>query len=164
MADISTQIFHPNARSLFYIWNRRGLLLGQKKEGFAKGLWLGPGGTVEVGESPLATAMRESYEEVGIVPRQPHHVANLQFTFANYPRMYAYIFTARSFKGLPIATEEMGRPKWFPLSKIPYELMWEDDRHWLPHVLAGKFVIGKFTFNNQDQIIHHHIRTFRLSK
>jgi len=38
------------------------------------------------------------------------------------------------------------RPEWFPLDAIPYDKMWIDDKHWLPHVLEGKYVEGKFVF------------------
>jgi 8-oxo-dGTP diphosphatase len=27
--------------------------------------------------------------------------------------------------------------------------MWEDDRHWLPQVLAGQTLIGKFSFEGE---------------
>jgi len=30
------------------------------------------------------------------------------------------------------------RPEWFALGSIPYDDMWESDRHWLPEVIVGK--------------------------
>lgn len=53
--NISTRIFHPNARSLCYICHKNKVLLGLKKEGFGKNLWNGPGGTQDPNESPLQT-------------------------------------------------------------------------------------------------------------
>jgi hypothetical protein len=38
------------------------------------------------------------------------------------------------------------RPEWFDYSKIPYQQMWSDDEHWLPHVLDGKFFLGEYHF------------------
>jgi hypothetical protein len=42
-------------------------------------------------------------------------------------------------------TEEM-QPKWFDLSKIPYESMWEDDAIWLRNVIADEEVEYEFIF------------------
>ena len=37
---------------------------------------------------------------------------------------------------------------------IPYEKMWEDDRHWLPPVLSGKKIMGYFIFNDEKMLSH----------
>lgn len=155
--NISTRIFHPNARSLCYIYRKGRVLLGLKKEGFGKNLWNGPGGTQGSGESPVRTAIRETQEEVGVTPLNLHHAANLVFTFANYPEMYMYAFIAADFWGTPRETAEM-RPGWFDIGDIPFHSMWPDDPHWLPHSLAGKFVSGRFFFDKKDQLIKHKVK------
>jgi 8-oxo-dGTP diphosphatase len=30
--------------------------------------------------------------------------------------------------------------------------MWEDDKHWLPQVLAGQTLIGKFSFEGERML------------
>jgi len=39
---------------------------------------------------------------------------------------------------------------WTPVDEIPYEEMWEDDIYWLPQVLSGKGVDGRFVFQGED--------------
>jgi len=39
------------------------------------------------------------------------------------------------------------RPQWHSTSQLPFESMWADDKHWLPHLLAGEKIVGDFEFN-----------------
>ncbi|MEA3273570.1 MAG: hypothetical protein U9Q72_03200 [Patescibacteria group bacterium] len=44
------------------------------------------------------------------------------------------------------------QPKWFSIKDIPFDQMWDDDKYWLPHVLAGKKLKGKFIFGKEDKV------------
>jgi 8-oxo-dGTP diphosphatase len=61
------------------------------------------------------------------------------------------VFLASEFVGEPTETPEAA-PFWAPLDRIPYDRMWEDDRHWLPQVLAGQTLIGKFSFEGERML------------
>ncbi len=125
------------------------ILLGLKKAGFAVGKWNGFGGKLEPGESPVDAAARELYEEVSIrvdkFDLAP--AANLDFVFPNSPEwdQVVHVFVATLWKGEPVESVEM-LPRWFKTAELPWEQMWQDDRHWLPLVLAGKRVRGRFVF------------------
>jgi 8-oxo-dGTP diphosphatase len=54
--------------------------------------------------------------------------------------------------GTPVESEEMA-PSWFHVDEIPYEEMWDDDRHWLPHVLAGKRIQATFTYRADNETV-----------
>ena len=41
--------------------------------------------------------------------------------------------------------------KWFSLGEIPYHKMWDTDQHWLPHIIKGKRIKGKFYFNEDTE-------------
>jgi hypothetical protein len=49
------------------------------------------------------------------------------------------------------------RPQWYEFKDIPYGSMWPDDRFWLPKVLAGKCVKGRFAFGPGDTILEQHL-------
>ena len=39
------------------------------------------------------------------------------------------------------------------MDKIPFDRMWDDDKHWLPEVLKGRKVRGKFSFKEDNSTI-----------
>ena len=129
------------------------------------GLWNGPGGKVEVGEGVEQAAIREAREEVGISPVALQKVAILDFHFPEVPSekdwsQRAHVYLVSEWHGRVVETDEMA-PKWFPLDKIPYDRMWEDDRHWLPAVLEAKFVTGDFLFGSDERLKDYEIKIHR---
>jgi hypothetical protein len=70
------------------------------------------------------------------------------------------IFVATKWKGKPIETEEE-KPKWWPINKLPFYNMWEDDTHWLPGVLSGLQLRGTFIFDKNWKIESFKINTIK---
>lgn len=135
------------------------VLLAMKKRGFGMGKWNGAGGKfdLEKGDKDiLDAAIRETKEEIGVELKNPEKVGVFRFTFANKEEWNqdVTVFTAKEWLGDPVESEEMA-PKWFPVSEIPYESMWPDDMHWLPHVLQGKKVKAEFMFGEDDKILNY---------
>lgn len=163
-ASFSTRIFHPNWHTLVYFQRGDQILLGKKKRGLGVGRYNGFGGKPIGKEIPTQAAIRETKEEVGMTPCELTHVANLRFrskTYGPLKDLYVYVFTSSRFENEPSETDEM-IPQWFEQDKIPYDLMWPDDPHWLPQVLGGKFVIGIFQFNRNEQLIRHKVDAFPM--
>ena len=50
------------------------------------------------------------------------------------------------------------RPEWFDVKNLPFEQMWSDDRYWLPLVLSGKKIIGRFVFKKDGSIEDYEIK------
>jgi 8-oxo-dGTP diphosphatase len=75
-------------------------------------------------------------------------VAELWFQMSDYPSILCHVFIGSEFLGTPTETDE-AVPLWAPLDAIPYDRMWEDDIHWLPLVLDGKSLLGKFVFEGE---------------
>jgi len=131
------------------------ILLGMKKIGFGKGRWNGFGGKVEQGESVEKAAKRELLEEVGITAKDIQRLGVLDFSWRDKPQdLEVHIFKANNFLGEPVESNEM-IPQWFNTNKIPFDKMWQDDKHWLPLFLAGKKFRGKFIFDDLDNILNY---------
>ncbi len=142
--------------SIVYILRGDEVLLAMKKRGFGAGKWNGPGGKVQPGETPFEAAAREVKEEVELDVADLEHRGTIDFTFAEQAALdfKCHIFVTRSFSGEPRETEEM-RPQWYPLSAVPYDDMWEDDRIWLDNVLRGGNVWLKCFFTKDMKFIRH---------
>ncbi len=91
--------------------------------------------------------MREAFEESGIRVKQLEPRGKLCYFFeGRREKWIIHLYESRSFEGEPRSSDE-GFVRWFSLDELPYDEMWVDDRHWLPHVLEGKKVAGTFYFN-----------------
>ncbi len=137
--------------TLMFVVKNDQILLIEKKRGHGQGKVNGPGGKIDLGETPLQGAVRETEEELCISVKNARKVAELWFQMSDYPSLRCHVFLASEFEGEPTETPE-AVPLWAPLSKIPYERMWEDDRHWLPQVLTGQTLIGKFSFEGEKML------------
>ena len=137
---------------VFLVRDNRVLLI-HKKRGHGAGLINGPGGKVEAGESPVACAVRETREEIGITVVAPVLCGTFKFVDLQAPQWLGYVYLARWFAGLPSETGE-ATPEWFALTALPLDRMWEDDRYWLPRVLAGELLEGEFLFDDGHLLTH----------
>lgn len=133
--------------TLCIIYQNHRVLLGLKKRGFGAGRWNGFGGKVEPSESIEESALREVMEEAGVEVVKMEKRGIIDFEFENDPKILeVHIFCILKYAGKPKETNEM-KPKWFDISKIPFEKMWPDDVYWMPLLLAGKKFKGKFLFD-----------------
>ena len=137
---------------------RRGddLLLGEKLTGFGAGRVVAPGGHVEAGESPLEAAVREAHEETGLVIRDASLHARLQFAFPARPEwdLRLEVFGSTSYAGTLTPSSELA-PWWCPVTELPLERMWDDDRYWLTRVLAGERLQGDFVYALDNETVQH---------
>jgi mutator protein MutT len=137
--------------TLIFLLRDTHILLAMKKRGFGAGKWNGAGGKVEPGESTEEAAVRECQEEIGVTPRNLHLAGELHF-FDNTVEHYCHVYTVTTWEGEPQETGEM-RPQWFALQDIPYDIMWPDDRLWMPIMLAGKLFKGRVVIDANDKLI-----------
>ncbi|MCU4926315.1 8-oxo-dGTP diphosphatase [Halobacteria archaeon AArc-dxtr1] len=123
----------------------REVLLIEKRRGLGEGWYNAPGGKLEPGETLQECATRETREEVGIDVHEPAKVGELRFLLDGSIHTESHVFLTDAFSGEPVSTAE-AHPEWFAVEEVPYDRMWEDDRHWVPGVLAGDTVLGEFRF------------------
>lgn len=137
------------------------ILLAMKKRGFGEGRWNGVGGKPDLGESIEGAAVRETKEEIGVVPLNIQKKAILNFYFPHEPleknwNQQVVVYFATKWEGEPSETEEM-KPGWFSKGQLPFEKMWDDDKLWLPKVLAGEYIEADFAFDKDQKIAEHKI-------
>jgi len=144
--------------TICFLLNRKEnkILLGFKKRGFGAGKYNGLGGKVADGETIEQAALRELHEEAGVRADKIRKVAELTFTFPHSHEscwdQIVHVFFADSWKGEPTESEEM-RPEWHDISKLPFGMMWDDDKYWLPKVLEDKRIKASFSFKRDNQTI-----------
>lgn len=137
-----------HATLMFIITDSRILLI-EKKRGLGAGKVNGPGGKIDPGETPLQAVIRETEEELRITPHAPRKIGELRFMMSDCPDIFCHVYRAETYQGTPTETDE-AVPLWTPVDQIPYDRMWEDDRHWLPHLLAGTTFDGRFVFERES--------------
>ena len=139
--------------------DNKNILLAMKKRGFGAGKWNGVGGKIDLekgDKNVFDSAVRETKEEIGVKIKNSEKVAIIDFCFPEVPKekdfdQQVHVFLIRDWKGEPTESEEMA-PKWFSAAEIPFNNMWDDDIHWLPHVLENKKIKAKFVFDKEDKV------------
>lgn len=143
--------------TLCFLLKENEILLAMKKRGFGVGKWNGVGGKVQENETPMQAAIRETEEEIGVTPQGMKRVGILYFHFLDKKCVEkdinrVFVYTAKKWSGTLQETEEM-RPQWFDFSEIPYNEMWEDDVYWLPKLLQGEKVEGRYVFDSNHRLL-----------
>ncbi len=144
--------------TLVFVCTDTQVLLIRKKRGLGAGKINGPGGKLEANETLKNCAIREVKEELAIVISNLAFAGRLRFQFIDGYSIDVTVFLTREFSGTPTETDEAA-PLWFDQKNIPYEEMWADDRLWLPRVLGGETVEGRFIFDN-DSIVEHDVNFY----
>lgn len=146
--------------TLLFLKRGDEILLAMKKRGFGADRYNGVGGKIEPNETIEQALLRECKEEIDVTPMHYWQVAEHDFVQndSDKPwRMYVHAYFCDEWEGEPSESEEMA-PQWFNIADIPYGQMWQDDEFWLPQVLAGSKVHGKFTFDENDNLLTHDVQ------
>ncbi len=148
-SPIDWDAWRPEIRAtLMFVRHGDEVLLIRKLRGIGAGKVNAPGGKIDLGETPAESAIRETEEEVKVTPINPRKMGELSFAMTDMPDIYCHVFVASEHEGEAAETPE-AIPMWTHRFRIPYELMWEDDQHWLPRMLEGETFRGKFLFEGE---------------
>ncbi|MFK8015143.1 MAG: 8-oxo-dGTP diphosphatase [Gammaproteobacteria bacterium] len=142
----------PTERAtLLFVIDGDQILLIRKKRGMGAGKVNGPGGRMEGDESSEACAVRETIEELHVTPLSPTLRARQRFHFVDGYRLTVFCFVSYAHEGIATETDEAA-PLWTALDAIPYEEMWADDALWLPRILRGEIVDGRYIFDGDTMV------------
>jgi 8-oxo-dGTP diphosphatase len=151
-AEVDWSDWSPVDRAtLVFVVAKGEILLIRKKRGLGAGKVNGPGGKIEPAESPIEGAVREVEEELCVTPTGLDRSGELCFQFADGYSIHVTVFRGDGCVGVPQETAE-AIPLWTPIDRIPYDEMWEDDRIWIPLMLAGKPFRGRFVFDGDAML------------
>ena len=141
--------------TLCYLFDGDDVLLIRKKRGHGEGRYVGPGGKIEAGETPVQAARREVHEETSLQVHAPKKRGELEFYFDDEPFMRVHVFRTESFAGTPTESPE-AEPIWFETTALPYDQMWDGDRHWLPLLIDDRSFEGTFVYDASGDILQDH--------
>ncbi len=122
--------------------DERGRILMQRR--VDNGYWALPGGTMELGESIVQTAVREVFEETGYrtkvtglvgVYTDPTHL--IEYSDGEIRQQFNICFTARLLDGALRGSAESSAVAWIEPSEINNFALHESQRLRLHHYLAG---------------------------
>jgi 8-oxo-dGTP diphosphatase len=150
--------------TLLFLRKDDQILLAMKKRGFGAGRFNGVGGKIEPNETLEQALVRECQEEINVTPVHYWKVAEhnfIQDSGSSPWHMHVHVYLCDQWEGTPIETEEMA-PQWFPVTDVPYDAMWQDDKYWLPQVVSGASIMGKFTFDEADNMLTQDVRTVEV--
>lgn len=116
------------------------------------GKWLGVGGHFEKGESPFDCAIREVFEETGLVLAAARYRGVVTFVPDKGEAEQMHLFTSSDFAGEMIECNE-GALAWVKKKDLPSLPQWEGDRIFL-HLLAKEhpFFSLKLVYRGDDLV------------
>ena len=150
--DVPWGSWEPSERCvLTYVMDGDNVLLILKKRGLGDGYYNAPGGHIELEETSTEAAIRETKEETGLTVSDLKERGTLRFQFKDGMRMVCYVFTTSVWEGDLKECDE-AKPFWADKNNLDYDMMWKDDKLWLPLLLDGKEFEGWFVFDDREML------------
>ena len=137
--------------TLCYIQENENILMlhrNKKARDMHEGKWNGLGGKVENGETPEACAIREVYEESGLMVSDP--VLRGYITFPKFDGendWYVFVYRFDSYRGKLIDSPE-GDLKWITPKEMSEINLWAGDRIFMDWLSGDKIFSALFKYES----------------
>lgn len=129
------------------------LFRNKKENDINEGKWIGIGGKVELGESPLECVCREFYEETGLT------ISNIELkAYITFPGLHSgqdegmFLYVAKEYNGQINTQCKEGELHWIEDDLIVTLPMWEGDAYFDEWLMQDGFVEAKFTYQGSHLI------------
>lgn len=130
----------------------------KKKNDVNRDKWIGIGGGVEEGESPLDCIIREAKEETGLKLEAPYYRGLVTFSMIARGELVTeqmHLFTCDRFSGELITECSEGDLEWVPVGKAESLPIWEGDKIFLRLLQTEKrFFLLKLEYD-EDVLLRH---------
>jgi len=141
--------------TLLILRKENEILLAEKKRGFGVGKYNGVGGKLKINETPEEAMLRETKEEIGVIPLDYHYIGVIDFietVKGEKTNVIMHLYKSEKLDGEIIETEEM-RPAWFSVDNLPFDKMFPDDYYWMPLFLKNIDFDAYFEFDEDWRLI-----------
>ena len=135
--------------------NKTLMLFRNKKENdYHEGKWNGLGGKFEPGETPEECAIREVFEESGLIVKNPQMKGFITFPlFDGKDDWYVWTFVFKGYSGKLIDSPE-GHLEWIDNDKLTDLNLWDGDKHFIPWLFDEKYFSAKFIYIDGHYVSH----------
>ena len=131
--------------------NNRFLMIKHER-GINKGFVNFSGGKLEPNETLEQCVCRETLEETGITILNPKKVGYVEFPSMDF---YVHIFYSTEFTGeISGRVGEIQKAFWQDADHIPFDLMREADRVFLPRILNGENINMRFNYDSNGKLTY----------
>ncbi len=140
----------------YVMHNDKTLMLyrNKKENDYHEGKWNGLGGKLENGETPEECAIREVYEESGLIIKNPVMKGIITFPlFDGKDDWYVFIFVIKEFEGKLIDSPE-GELRWISNTDLIKLNLWDGDKIFIPWLFDDKCFSAKFVYSNGEYVSH----------
>lgn len=130
----------------------------KKKNDVNHDKWIGIGGKLEEGESPLDCVLREAREETGLTLETPYYRGLVTFSMISKGELVTeqmHLFSCDRFSGELLSDCCEGNLEWVPIQKIEELPIWEGDKIFLELLRTERrFFLLKLEYD-EDVLLGH---------
>ncbi|SDH34765.1 8-oxo-dGTP diphosphatase [Pseudobutyrivibrio sp. 49] len=125
----------------------------KKEHDINSGKYIGVGGHIEEGESPLDCIKREVKEETGLTLNSAKMRGHITFVMGDETE-YAHLFTSDDFTGTITDSCDEGELTWVDIDKVMDLNLWEGDRTFLKLLNDRQDYFSlKLVYDKEDNLI-----------